>query len=159
MKKLVIIADTHHRTENLQSLIPLINSADTVVHLGDYTDDIERFKEDITAETLIIRGNCDFFSTYPEESVLTLGAHKILFTHGHQYGVKSGNLSRLSAHAASKGCTYAFYGHSHTANTGFLNGVCCINPGSLSKPRTGLPSYCLVELNEDGTLNTQILNP
>jgi len=63
-----------------------------------------------------VSGNCDMFSApdiyAPEELLLSVGSHRVLLTHGHLYGVKSG-YGRLMLRAVEQGADIAVFGHTH----------------------------------------------
>lgn len=72
----------------------------------------------------------------------------ILLAHGHSLGVKSG-LTRLLYKAEEAGCRAALFGHTHRPYSGQAGGIYLLNPGSLSRPGTGKPSYALLRLGEN----------
>jgi len=76
---------------------------------------------------------------------------KILCCHGHKYGVKS-TLTRLAAHAKELGCDVALYGHTHRANSEIVDGVLCLNPGSLGSYSD--PSYLYLVVHGDKITDT-----
>ena len=48
------------------------------------------------------------------------------------------------------GAKYALYGHSHVAKVERLNGVYCINPGSISSSRNEYPeSYLVIDTDNN----------
>jgi putative phosphoesterase len=154
--RLIVLSDTHHDLKNLRALLPVINAADYVAHLGDYADDILTLKTAITAQILAVRGNCDLINRAPRHEFLTVGRDKLLFTHGDYFGVKNRSLLTLAAFAKENGCSFAFYGHTHVTDTSMIGGVTLVNPGSLSTPRTGRPAYCIVTGGADG-IKTEIV--
>ena len=96
---------------------------------------------------LAVAGNNDFFSDLPREDEILLEGHKIMVTHGHNYGV-SMDLYGVSEEAAARGCEIVCFGHTHKPVVEKKNGVLVINPGSLSFPRQEgrRPSYAVMEL-------------
>src|SRR5699024_3191740 len=73
---------------------------------------------------------------------------KYFYTHGHRYDIKS-NREVLSAHAANEDAQFAFYGHSHVALCESINGVYCINPGSISQTRGDWEeTYAILEFDK-----------
>ena len=87
------------------------------------------------------------FSDLPREDEILLEGHKIMVTHGHNYGV-SMDLYGVSEEAAARGCEIVCFGHTHKPVVEKKNGVLVINPGSLSFPRQEgrRPSYAVMEL-------------
>ena len=80
---------------------------------------------------------------------IVLEGHKIMVTHGHNYGV-SMDLYGISEEAAARECEMVCFGHTHKPVIEKKNGVLVINPGSLSFPRQEgrQPSYAVMELHE-----------
>ena len=79
---------------------------------------------------------------------MELGGHRIFFTHGHLYGVKTAGTALLEKKAAAENCDIVLYGHTHLAKVEYRQGRYFLNPGSLRQPMEGHPSY--IELNLDG---------
>ena len=73
---------------------------------------------------------------------------KILLTHGHRYGVKTDLLS-LALRAEELGCRLVFFGHTHTAEIVEHGAVTLVNPGSLTHPSFGTPTYAYTVITED----------
>lgn len=143
MKSFLVISDTHgHASYEISRLVPIMNTCDFVVHLGDGANDLTPFKDDISCEVYAVKGNCDF-SRKDKELIIPTDAGKVLFTHGDSYGVKSGDYLSLSYRAKELDCNYVFFGHTHVPEETEYAGVTLVNPGSLGKPRFGAPSYCI----------------
>lgn len=140
-----IISDTHGiNTDTLIKLAPIFNQGDFLVFLGDGLRDIEKIEPYITCPIYAVQGNCDPFTSYCRELVLETDCGNILITHGHEHGVKSGNLLNLYYAAAEKNCLYVLYGHTHIPSITVSYGITMINPGSLGRPRLSKPSYCAI---------------
>lgn len=101
-----------------------------------------------------VAGNCDSLPL-PREITLDIEGVKILLTHGHSYGVKSDLLS-LSLRARELGCRLAYFGHTHIAETVDVDGVTLINPGSVSHPLYGSPTYAYTVI-EGGRAFTKLV--
>lgn len=148
MKKIIILADTHGIQDALRKIRPLIEESDIVFFLGDYVTDIVKFREEYAdTEFFIVKGNCDFFSLYPDELCIEIEGVKIFLTHGHKYGVKKNNML-LAERSRELGCSAVFYGHSHIAEIAEECGIKIVNPGSLGNPRAGKPSYAYATVND-----------
>ena len=148
LKEFNVISDTHHLAdEQLESLIPVFNSGELLVHLGDGVSDLKKIESRLTCPIIKIRGNNDIFSDASGEAIIETQHGKILFTHGHECRVKS-SLMSLYYNALEKGCKYAFYGHTHASDVNVDYGVTMINPGSLAGSWRSKGSYCSVY--EDG---------
>jgi phosphodiesterase family protein len=152
-----VISDTHRKSaDEIKKLIPVFNEGDFIVHLGDGISDLEQFEDEIKRPVLKVCGNCDLFSSVPKNIFTDSDAGKLLFTHGDTHYVKGGNLTGLYLFAKQNDCVCAFYGHTHKADIKLFRDVLLINPGSLSCPRVGLPSYCKVTV-EKGRLIPKIV--
>ena len=140
--KIIVVSDSHGNNGDLEKLIPLINSSDYFVFLGDGNRDIERIIDKITTQVIRVKGNCDLTYEISDEALFELGDARFFATHGNKYGVKSSLIS-LAQHAREIGCYYALYGHTHRAGVSDAGGVTLVNPGALE--RGGKKSYALIE--------------
>lgn len=143
MKTFVILSDTHGRRSAVEKLRPLFAENDYIVHLGDGVSDMREVSGIYPEKLYQVRGNCDF-SYASDELIIEAEGVRILCCHGHKYGVKSA-LDRLAAHAKELDCEIALYGHTHRAAIDEVDGVTCINPGSLGS--YSAPSYCYLVLH------------
>ena len=145
MKTFVVLSDSHGRRGALDKIRPLFAENDYIVHLGDGAGDMREVTREYPEKTYVVTGNCDF-TRGTEELVIRAEGHCVLCCHGHRYGVKS-NLCRLAARAKELGCDIALYGHTHRASADEVEGVLCINPGSLGAYAD--PSYCYLVLHKE----------
>lgn len=156
MNNFVIISDTHGLGyEVLDGLLPIINSADALVHLGDGLRDLAAYRSLITVPIIRVRGNCDVASPDDEDIFVETSAGRVLFTHGHTHKV-SGGLLDLALFAEESGCRYAFYGHTHTYSEETYHGITLVNVPSLTRPRGFYRAYCCAFV-ESGKLLTKIV--
>lgn len=152
--KIVVLSDSHGAFRAVEEVLEKNPAASRVLFLGDGEDEMEDMvllypKLSFT----MVCGNCDFGSHLPAEEVVETGGHRIFMSHGHLYGVKSGDLSRLVSAAAARGCDIALYGHTHEPRIDHIDGITCINPGSVRYT----PGYC--ELNLTGKSVIPVLTP
>lgn len=150
--KILIVSDSHGRHENLELAIER-EMPDAIYHLGDgegCEDYIEAFAE---CPLEIVRGNCDFASDLPAEIVATVGAHRILLTHGHYYNVAYGTTMLVEA-AKEKSASAVIYGHTHIPELTEEDGITILNPGSISFPRqeNRMPTYAVLECDQEERL-------
>lgn len=101
----------------------------------------------ISDEILCVRGNCDTevdqmvlnFPILADYAVLMLDERLCYLTHGHKYGadnfpnVKKGDI--------------IIQGHTHIPMYEDRNGILCINPGSVSIPKSNSRHQCLLYEN------------
>ena len=145
--RVLIVSDTHKKHANLITIMEKERPFDRMIHLGD-AEGYEDYIAELAGCPLdIVAGNNDFFSDLPREDEILLEGHKIMVTHGHNYGV-SMDLYGVSEEAAARGCEIVCFGHTHKPVLEKKNGVLVINPGSLSFPRQEgrRPSYAVMEL-------------
>ena len=149
--KILVVSDTHGRDERLEAAVELEQPFDYLIHCGD-VEGREFFIEALAdCPCTIVAGNNDFFSDLPREAEIVLEGHKIMVTHGHNYGV-SMDLYGISEETAARECEIVFFGHTHKPVIEKKNGVLVINPGSLSFPRqeNRKPSYIIMEIDDAG---------
>ena len=147
--RVLIVSDTHKKHENLITIMEKERPFDRMIHLGD-AEGYEDYIAELAGCPLdIVAGNNDFFSDLPREDEIVLEGHKIMVTHGHNYGV-SMDLYGISEETAARECEMVCFGHTHKPVIEKKNGVLVINPGSLSFPRQEgrQPSYAVMELHE-----------
>lgn len=148
----LVISDSHGIKEELVELLAYYrDKVDYIVHCGD-----SEYDSSDTAWGLVdvvVRGNMDFDIEYPRDAVLKTKKCNMFVTHGHFYGV---NASRYDAAALAKeqGCAIALYGHTHVLRVEEINGVVCINPGSLHHSRGRVPERTFAMLHFDESMLT-----
>lgn len=156
MKKILVVSDTHGNNKNLKKLIEMHKPLDMLIHLGD-GEGVEHYMRDWTGdatELCMVRGNNDFFSGLERDMETDIYGHKAFLTHGHMYGVSVG-VTGLAEEARSRGCELAFFGHTHRPFMDEIEGVRCINPGSLSYPRQAdrKCTFMLIGAEDSGKLH------
>ncbi|SDC24702.1 metallophosphoesterase family protein [Shouchella lonarensis] len=144
--KVLIVSDSHGWQAPLQQVIERhAEEVEQMIHVGD-----SQLPAD--AEALLgvhtVAGNCDMPAEFVQERLLTWENVQVWVTHGHLYGVKK-SCQTLVAAAKGKGVPVVVYGHTHVAISEMVDGVLCINPGSIRLPR-GYEhgTYCIVDVNE-----------
>ncbi|MBQ9327638.1 MAG: metallophosphoesterase [Solobacterium sp.] len=138
--KIVAVSDNH----SLMDLIPVIPmefpNADYFLHCGDSREPVRRY-----GPYAQVRGNNDFYNV-PEQRILELGEHRIFMTHGTRL-VYIGSYDYLAEAARKNDCDIALFGHTHVYCDEMIDGVRCLNPGSLWHNRDGSePSFMVIEL-------------
>ena len=160
MTLFLAFSDTHGDLTLVERVLAQYPQADGVLHLGDYTRDAQRLAQrhpDLPVHAVC--GNCDIgvdAMQFPLERELVVEGKRLLLTHGHRYGVKSG-YGRLAARAAAGAFDLALFGHTHIAADVQVQGVHLLNPGSPAHPKgMDLPSYALVEIGH-GLVETRLM--
>ena len=155
--KILILSDAHGETRKIERAIALHPDAELVLYLGDGSHGACRVFSTLppTTAAVAVHGNCDgpFSGGLRDEELLDIEGHRILFCHGHRYGVKGG-LGGLIAAAKRRGADIALFGHTHEPYEEYLPeyGLWLFNPGALSSPAHGEPTYGLLTLSPGGLL-------
>lgn len=142
--KILLLSDTHGRNKMLDKVLEMHPDCDLYLHCGDIeTPDF------LYPQLRVVSGNNDMYYDYPDKMILNVEGHRIYMTHSHLCGYFN-RINKLSELAIANGCDIAFYGHTHVASDQVVNGVRCINPGSLRYNRDGRnPSYAIVTIDRD----------
>lgn len=154
--KILVVSDTHGRNKKLIESILKGNKADLLIHLGDYVEDGEKISKILGIPHIIVKGNGDFKSNYPEDRLIKVKDKKIFLTHGHKYNVRY-SIDRIFYKAKELEADIALFGHSHTSLNIRENGIVIMNPGSPSLPRDigNIKSYGVIKIKEE--IETEIL--
>ena len=148
--KIIIVSDSHGNKDIINKLYNQ-NNFDYFIFLGDIISDVKDIIHN--DNVLYVPGNCDFFSKEQEVLVKKLGGYKFIICHGHTFGVKN-NINKLVEFAKSNNADFCLFGHTHIPLIKEVAGVQLINPGSVSKPREGEPTYCVLKII-DGKSNIE----
>lgn len=141
--KILILSDSHGNLEPACRIIET-EQPDRVLHLGDLQKDAMALKERYPSLRLAyVPGNCDGGSDSSCTGVMTVDGCRILYTHGHEHGVKWG-LTRLHLAAREAGVQIAAFGHTHQPFCEYSDGVWMVNPGSCQRSA----NYALIELTD-----------
>ena len=144
--KILVFSDSHGMTSAMCDAL-LRHEPDAVLHLGDYTDDVQALR-DFAPQIPVyaVRGNGDYGSQEPLTMELTLGGVKMFMTHGHTYRVKM-DPSGLINTAMYAGADLLLYGHTHIPCWDAYGEMIALNPGSIGYKGT----YAVLEA-ENGKL-------
>ena len=136
--KILIISDTHGLVLPIKEIMANHPDVDAVMNFDPILKNVH-----------VVRGNCDYDRTLPNDLTIDIGNHKIYVTHGHMYGVK-GSLEHLHNRAKEVGADVALYGHTHVAQADTMDDILLVNPGSIAYPRKRKEkTYALLTLNDD----------
>lgn len=147
MTKVLIVSDSHGLDRELEVLRERHREeVNAMIHCGDsqlMADD------EAMAGFVTVRGNCDFESRFPLETVVEIGGRKIFVTHGHKYSVKT-SFMPLKYRAEELGADIVCFGHSHVLAAEVIDEVLFLNPGSIRLPRERIErTYMIIELHLD----------
>ena len=147
MERILVISDTHGKTDKVIRLLENVPFT-KVFHLGDMVSDAILLKKAFPdIEFHYVKGNNDPYGAESEKTVEVCGK-KIFLCHGHNYSVSSSLLS-LSLRAKEVGADVALFGHTHQKFKEECDGLTLFNPGSPERPRGGLPSAGIIEIDKD----------
>ena len=142
MEEIVLVSDNHGQRKPLEYLKENYPVTDYFIHCGDS----EMHPNQLSGFTSV-QGNNDFFHAYPNERIITIENHNILVVHCHMHMIFN-QPQQLARYAKKVHCDIVFYGHTHIPQDITVNGVRCINPGSIWHNRDGTkPSYMIIHLD------------
>lgn len=156
MKRILVFSDSHGRTENIKHTLRQIPGIDYVLFLGDCLRDIypmEQANPEIMFHS--VPGNNDFCTSVPDEKIIEIDGVRIFMAHGHQYRVKT-TVDLIFYRTKELQCQIGLFGHTHCAAMTRDGGILLLNPGSVSLPYGGKPSYGIIEI-ENGSASADIL--
>ncbi|MCP8967347.1 metallophosphoesterase family protein [Ectobacillus ponti] len=150
--KVLIVSDSHGSTAELEQLKALHQQeAELMIHCGD--SELGEADEALAGYT-VVRGNCDWRGSFPNEIITEAGGLRFFVTHGHLYNIKM-TLQTLLYKAMEQGARVACFGHSHVLGAEVINGVLLLNPGSILLPRGRKEkTYALLEC-KNGVIQVQ----
>jgi len=141
--RIAVFSDTHGNYPLAVRALDLLGDFDHIIHLGDVSDDAEIIEAATERKLIIVSGNCDIGSSYPETINLEISGKKFLICHGHTFQVKSG-LARTCHKALENGTDIVLYGHTHIPAVERISGILFMNPGTLkmaaNRPTMGILS-------------------
>lgn len=142
--KIALISDSHGNKKGVDELISR-GGFDYLFFLGDGLGDLGAclYLDNVIA----VSGNCDFFSSEPNEKIFELKDFKFLITHGNKYGVKY-SLESLIARAKEVGACIVCFGHTHKVFMEEVDGILFLNPGTFKKC-DGVSSGIMLEIDGD----------
>lgn len=143
--KWVIVSDNHGQENILTDIKSVHSDADLFFHLGDSEFD---FYDNELKDFIKVAGNCDYGDAFDPQCIVHRNEINVFVTHGHRYAVNTSR-HQLASAAAEHHCQLAFYGHTHIKRVETIQGVVCINPGSIAQSRSNDPeSYAVITFDE-----------
>lgn len=143
--KILVFSDSHR---SMGDMIDAVEEQrpDQIIHLGDLLRDAEQLAGLYPQiPVCMVPGNCDGWTDVPAKKLIELRGRRILLSHGHLWGVKSGYESAM-AEARRAGADILLFGHTHRAYCQRFPGLWVMNPGSSRS------SYGTILLEGDDTL-------
>lgn len=154
--RLLVISDTHKHIDRVIELLEGDHRFDGMVHLGDNVEDAMDLQHIFDLPVFYVAGNCDWGSHHaPYEKVIELLGKRLYICHGHLAHVKR-NDHVLRKLIRKEGYDVVLFGHTHEAYIGYEGESVIMNPGSISIPRDGLPSFGVITIDDRGEIHTNI---
>jgi len=145
--KILIISDSHGRTDRIEDVVKRVGRHDLMIHAGDHSSDVlGRYPKAIA-----VCGNCDATGSAALELEHDLLGVKTLVLHGHMANVKTSPLP-LIYRAGEVDARLVVFGHTHTPTLMVEDDRVFLNPGSLSYPRGyTVCTYAVLHLRQKET--------
>ena len=155
--KIAVVSDTHGNNKYVLETLLDMEKPDMLFHLGDYVDDGEKISKSLGIESIIVKGNGDYFNTkYKEDEIIEIKNKKIFLTHGHKYNVENGVI-KLYYKGLELGADLVLFGHTHIPMIEKEEGIIIMNPGSAFLPRTTerIRTFGILDIDEE--IKTKII--
>lgn len=134
--KIFVVSDTHGNTREFINTVNSMGKPNLIIHLGDYVEDGMKIEEMTGVETIIVKGNGDYFHPrFNEDEILTIKDKRVFITHGHSYNVRY-NEDNLLYRGEELNADLILFGHTHVPLLFKETGIIVMNPGSPSLPRS-----------------------
>lgn len=133
--RIIVVSDTHGRIDSFVKSIKSIERPKFIIHLGDYVEDGEKIQSITNIETVIVKGNGDYFNQkYEEDKLLEIEGKRFFITHGHKYSVRN-RLDTIMYRGEELKADVILFGHTHIPIILEEANMMIMNPGSPSYPR------------------------
>ncbi len=155
--RIIVYSDTHGSFSAHEKIINRNQDAYAFIFLGDGERELDKIRMLYPDKKIVnVAGNCDYASMAPSTDIFMAKGVKILFTHGHGYGVKY-SLDRLFYKAKEIDAKIALFGHTHCRHYSYEDGVHILNPGSASSPRDGSRAgYAFIDITDHGIMCSHV---
>ncbi|MEG1687169.1 MAG: YfcE family phosphodiesterase [Angelakisella sp.] len=149
--RIVVMSDSHGNYNRVKEVVEQqMETAHTFIHLGDGLEEFEDVHHLYPyLHFVAVKGNNDWGSTELKVRTLVCGDKNLLLCHGDLYNVKY-SLELLRRTAIDAKADVALYGHTHRAQSDYLDGLYLVNPGCLCGSYGGKSSYLLLDITPQG---------
>ena len=147
--RILVASDSHGRDGRIYDMLLAQTEATHLLFLGDGIRDLEEWQGAFPQVTVYaVRGNNDYGCSHvPTVRDVKIGGKRILMVHGHEQRVKY-TTDRLIEMASHVGAEIVVYGHTHSAEMTYHDGLYIVNPGSLGYSGT----YATLDIVGNGVL-------
>jgi len=136
--RILVVSDSHGDVFALLCAIEAQPTARMIIHLGDGERDMDSLTGALgEMKTVQVRGNADFGMSSPYGCVEIVEGKRIYCTHGHWEKVKYGSYD-LKNIARGEKADIALFGHTHTPENEYDDGLYLFNPGSIREGDYGV---------------------
>lgn len=151
MPRAIVFSDSHGDYDALERIMERhCENAELFIHLGDGERELEYLRYVYPEKKILfVRGNCDYASSAPDYDLVDFCGKRIFFTHGYLYGVKGGT-EQIVEEAHKHAADILLFGHTHLPLVERSDELYIMNPGSCSRPRSGAPSYGVIDFTDSG---------
>lgn len=150
--RVLVLSDSHGSTQGIIDILEKHGDIDHVFFLGDGAREMSRISTEYGTHLHMAAGNCDIYEVSRLYELERIADTTVLYTHGHQLGVKYG-LERLLDAAKRTGAKLALFGHTHKPLVQYTDGIYLVNPGSVARPRDGSrKSYAIIDISTAGIM-------
>lgn len=149
--KIFVVSDTHGSVESFLEKIETMEKPDLIIHLGDYVRDGVKIEEITGIETIIAKGNGDYFETnYNYDELIIINDKRIFLTHGHKYNIRY-DIDNLIYKGEELEADLILFGHTHVPLLFEEDNKLIMNPGSPNFPRdyARRKTFGIIEIEEE----------
>ncbi|MBR5437994.1 MAG: YfcE family phosphodiesterase [Clostridia bacterium] len=150
--KIIVYSDSHGCKSKIQYMLEKEKDADFCFFLGDGIGEAQEMAALYPhIKHILVRGNCDYYSTQDTIAYKYIDGLTFVACHGHELNVKRWLVDLTEKTRAVRG-NIALYGHTHIQNTynDGVSGIFHLNPGTLSAGQ-----YAVITTNK-GTFDVEL---
>ena len=148
--RILVTSDAHGSVRDLETIIEKYSDIKHIFYLGDGVEAVAEIQQFFPERTFyLVSGNCDFGSQFRDIGETVINGVRIIYTHGHRYGVKYGT-EKLFELGRNTDAKLVLYGHTHVQREEYRDGIYVINPGALRGAREGREGYAIIDISNKG---------